>query len=364
MSYNQGPNFKVPSPPNTIPEMTTPPPQNFVPQQTYTNSISPNTYIPGFSIQNPFPPFPNNLPTNNLPNTNPGFYIPNIPPIIPHSAGTNPALFPQNFGPMQMPYKEEAKYTSDKLICLQKGKFLEYLESNYNCKCQINGAKIVFTSQHNNLSQVKAEIEQKLKSLNFDEVGEWFYLDNSGLYVRYDPGISQIIEEAYKRCYLLLSNPSYTDYEEKVDFELNDRWYNCQFAKLGKPHLQMLKIENHHSIEDVSELLTENVEEYKFDHVTMRIIMRKSANEELKLHVLDYDWKWQHEDKSFRSYSYESNCIIEYGYKNYLNNRVYNQFIIIQGVNGIAYQINFQNMTQYNEKTRFRRGIQRDPLRN
>ena len=372
MASNQGFNFNAPPRFNNSPGVPSQHPVNLVPQIPNFSSINQN---PVYHIPPPPPPPPQNF-TSQYPNSLPPNFpfnltlsppppIFNVPSTLPNRyplPGTNPPLLPPypNQGPTLN--KDEGKYSAEKLKCLVKGKFIEYLQSKYECKLEILGGKVSFISKHQNLSEVKAELEQKLNSLKFDTVGEWFYLDNTGLYVKYNDGICQLIEEAYKRCFLLLGDPSYIDYEEKVDFELNDRWYSCHFAKLGKPHLQMFTLETSIDVQENLNVFLEakDVEEYKFDHTTIRIIMRKGQDEELKVQTLDYDWKWLHESKKFKSYSYESNCIIEYGYKSYLSDRQKNRFIIIQGVNGIAYQINFNDMTQFNEKTRFVRSIRRD----
>lgn len=277
---------------------------------------------------------------------------------------SNPGSLNQGYIPQQVPFKEERKYSPEKINCLVKGGFMQYLQSNYNCKIEGNTNKVTITTMHQNINEIISELEQKINSLPFEGRVLWEYLDNTGRYIKYDEAICDMIESAYRASYLIISNENYEEYSVSIEFDHYNTPYNCHFGKPGRPHYQKRVVSGSNNIQPTREYLdAKDVEEYKFDHLTIRAIRRNSQNEQEKDDQrLDYSWKWKDDDKVFKPYTYESNYIIEYGYKNYLKNPNENQFIIIQGSNITAYQLVFSEMNQYNEKSRFKRKIRRDQV--
>jgi hypothetical protein len=286
-------------------------------------------------------------------------HIPNPPPSLPTNVLSN-----------------RIRTTSIKLEALKYFNFFEEAKIRYpSFEYQLRPIEINYQANEQEFQVLTDLINSYLAKLDIPEDSNWSYIGDDGAYHPYSDSISRLIEEKYRKIYLiLLEGVDYVDYTENIEFNFNNRLYLVNFAKIGGIHCQTVKVKNSRLIGNEPKEISAaiklgnkereknfgNAEESKGDlgfcRDTIRAV-RRMEGDSIKNERPAF-WFWLHESKQYLPYTADADYLIESFYQKFLSDKDYS-LVMIQGSNGKTYMINFQVMRQFNEKTGFRKMIKR-----
>lgn len=271
-------------------------------------------------------------------------------------------------------------------------------------------------------TEINPEIdESKYKKTLVKEDYEWRYLEDDGTYIKYDSSVTELIENAFQTNYHELIKPDYKNYSICHKIQVGGCSYEVQFSNPNMIHRQVRKNSNlqtvrtvrrfvkgenivekrrnyiwkwlHESGEfkeyepDVNFLIEVCYIEYNQTHLNPIVLVQGSnektyqidfsimqqLNEKTRfkryikretlnmVNIIDYEWRWQDNDHTFKKYNINIMKSIENAFQIYWNDKSQNTFCF-KSENFQRYMINFKSMSQSNIKTNLTRKITRIPI--
>lgn len=333
------------------------------PPQPNLNTIPSNQFY-----QNPIPVFNPN--PNPIPQSPPAFQTYLNPSPSSDSQVTSSTKIPQPMAPLinfhqnlQKGITHTIQATNKIVKSLQNSRVLEKIKAeNQDFDYELKSIQIIMMTSNEKMNKMIEIINNYVRILESLTYEKWFYLDDFGNYLEYEQGICNIIENAFHRSYLLIMDPNYEEYSQDVTIQYSNKNWSVKFSGKSGIHCQVLIRENMESTlrfgsEEFQKVLNDKSNsDFNFDCETVRMV-RRGGNASVVFKRPVY-WYWRYNSRDYRPYEPEADYLIEHYYLMYKNGSK-NAIVLIQGSNSKTYLIDFENMKQYNEKTRFRRSIKR-----